>query len=288
VTSHQTDGIGTFKFEAVANSMSGNWFYLGDATEAGNHIFYIGAGGMKFANASGTSRFAIGRNYAGNTETVRPWYSDFTIADRSDGDYSLVLQRNVIFCTDDENGTGRTITIDAKTRGNGATGTLNFTVSGTGKVKVNSASDVNIQPVVTVTNTATLAIKPGAGLGESAMTVNTGATLAVEESADVTISGATDLKDGAVLSFNFTSIDAAPKFVFSNTATASGTVTVKVSAATGVFPRKLDRRWLIAEGVSGEFELDEETKPIWADGVSVEGSNLYLDVKAPGLTLSVK
>ena len=63
---------------------------------------------------------------------------------------------------------------------------------------------------------------------------------------------------------------------------------MKVSAATGVFPRKLDRRWLIAEGVLGTFALDEETKPTWADGVSVEGSNLYLDVKVPGLTLSVR
>ena len=97
------------------------------------------------------------------------------------------------------------------------------------------------------------------------------------------------MKDGAILSFNFTSSEASPKFVFSNTATASGTVKVKVSAADGVFPRKLDRRWLIAEGVSGEFELDEETKPIWADGVSLdEDGNLYLDVKAPGLTLSVR
>ena len=270
--------------------MSGGWFYLGDATEAGNHVFYIGAGGMKFANASGTSRFAIGRNYAGNTETVRPWHSDFTIADRSDGDYSLVLVRNVIFCTDDENGDGRTITIDARTRS--ANSDVAVTVSGSGKVKLNSTYYNGIAtdspPTVTVTDTATLAIKPGAGLGESAMTVNTGATLAVEESDVVTISGATTLDGGAVLSFNFTSIDAAPKFVFSNTATASGTAKVKVSAATGVFPRKLDRRWLIAEGVSGTFELDEETKPTWADGVSVEGGNLYLDVKAPGLTLSVR
>ena len=71
-------------------------------------------------------------------------------------------------------------------------------------------------------------------------------------------------------------------------ATAIGTAKVKVSAATGVFPRKLDRRWLIAEGVSGTFVLDEGNRPTWANGVSVESGNLYLDVKAPGLTLSVR
>ena len=286
VSAHQTDAVGTFKFESVKNSMSGYWFYLADSSDACRHVFYIGAGGMYFSDYSGTPCFSIGRDSNGNTETVRPWYSDFTIGDRSNGQYSLVFHRNVEFCTDDENGTGRTITIDARTRGNGDN--VNVTVSGSGMLKVNNTCYNATQPTVTVTNTATLAIKPGASLGTGATTVHSGATLAVEESDAVTISGATTLDGGAVLSFNFTSIDAAPKFVFSNTATASGTAKVKVSAAAGVFPRKLDRRWLIAEGVSGEFELDEETKPIWADGVSVEGSNLYLDVKAPGLSLSVR
>ncbi len=210
VTSHQTDGIGTFKFEAVTCSMSGNWFYLGDATEAGNHVFYIGEGGMQFANASGSPCFALGSNYAGNKTTIRPWYSDFTIADRVGGVYSLVFYRNVTFCTDDENGDGRTITIDARTRGNGDAGTVNLTVSGSGKVKVNSAGNVNIPPAVTVTDTATLAIKPGAGLGESATTVNDGATFEVAESGMVTLGGDMTLKDGATLKFTFTERGVAP------------------------------------------------------------------------------
>ncbi len=236
VTSHQTDGIGTFKFEAVTCSMSGNWFYLGDATEAGNHVFYIGAGGMKFANASGTPCFSIGRNYAGNTETVRPWYSDFTIADRAGGDYSLVFYRNVTFCTDDENGVGRTITIDAKTRGNGDAGTVNLTVSGSGKVKVNSASSVNIQPAVTVTDTATLAIKPGKGLGESAMTVNSGATLEIPQSGTVTLAGNLTLANGAALAFKLDG-DNETTLALASGKTLAATAKVGIKFAEGSFPK---------------------------------------------------
>jgi hypothetical protein len=247
-------------------------------------VFYIGAGGLFFSDYSGTPCFSFGRDSNGNTETVRPWYSDFTIGDRSGGNYSLVFHRNVELCTDDENGTGRTITIDARTRGNGSS--VAIAVSGSGMVKVNKACNNYTQPTVTVTNTATLAFKPGAGLGESAMTVNSGATLAIPESGTVTL-GAVTLKNGAILSFHFTSADEPPKFEFSTAATANGTMNVKVSAASGVFPRKLDGKWLIATNVSGgTFTLVDA--PIWAEGVSVENGNLYLNVKAPGLSLSVR
>ena len=289
VTSHQAGDVGTFKFEAVTNSKTGQWFYLGDATEAGNHVFYIGSGGMKFANYSNTPCFALGNKYAGNKTTIRPWHSDFTIADRAGGYYSLVLLRNVIFCTDDENGVGRTITIDARTRSTSSDSVpVAVTVSGSGKVKINGTCYNSITPEVTVTDTATLAIKTQAGLGEYAMTVNSGATLAVEESDDVTINGATTLEDGAILSFNFTSDKYAPKFVFLNHATANGTVKVKVSAAEGVFPRKLDGKWLIAEGVSGTFELDKGSLPAFATGVSVEDGNLYLNVNTAGRWINIK
>ena len=247
VSSHQTDGTGTFKFEAVTNSMSGNWFYLGDATEAGNHVFYIGEGGMQFANASGTPCFALGSNYAGNKTTIRPWYSDFTIADRSGGSYSLVLLRNVIFCTDDEKGIGRTITIDARTRGNGDAGTVNLTVSGSGKVKVNSASSVNIQPAVTVTDTATLAIKPDAGLGESAITVNSGATLEIPQSGTVTLGGNLTLASGAALAFKLdgnseTTLAIASGKTFTATAAA-------IKFAEGSFPEP-DKEYTLVSGAN--------------------------------------
>ena len=257
VTSHQTDGIGTFKFEAVTCSMSGNWFYLGDATEAGNHVFYIGAGGMKFANASGTPCFSIGRNYAGNTETVRPWYSDFTIADRAGGDYSLVFYRNVTFCTDDENGVGRTITIDARTRGDGSS--VAITVSGSGMVKVNKACYNATQPTVTVTDTATLAIKPGAGLGESAITVNSGATLEIPQSGTVTLAGNLTLANGAALAFKLDG-NSETTLALASGKTLAATAKVGIKFAEGSFPEPGREYTLVsganlADGDEAKFSL---------------------------------
>jgi hypothetical protein len=109
------------------------------------------------------------------------------------------------------------------------------------------------------------------------------------ESGDVTIPGAVTLEDDAVLSFNFTNGAEAPKFTFATGATvSSGTAKVNVTAEESVQPRRLDGKWLIAEGVSGSFALDEETKPTWANSISIEDGNLYLNVKSPGLMLSVR
>ena len=288
VTSHQTDGIGTFKFEAVTNSMTGNWFYLGDATEAGNHVFYIGKGGMQFANPSGTPCFGIGRNYAGNTETVRPWYSDFTIADRAGGDYSLVLIRNVIFCTDDENGNGRTITIDARTRGNGSS--VAITVSGSGMVKVNRPCNNTSQPTVTVTNTATLAIKPGASLGTGATTVNGGATFEVAESGTVTLGGDMTLKDGATLKFTFTERGVAPVLdVNSKAVTFGDQKQIKVSLVGTERPARS------AYGAGGKCYLTQNGNfsaatvakaddcAYWVKDVGIENGNIYAEIIPQGL-----
>ena len=160
-------------------------------------------------------------------------------------------------------------------------------VVGNGRVIFSSAS--TFTGGLTVSNAATVAVNAGCKPGNGAVLVTGGATFSLTESGVVTIPGAVTLQDNAVLSFNFTNGAAAPKFAFTGGATVpDGTAKVKVSAAEGVQPRRLDGKWLIAEGVSGTFALDEETKPTWANGVSVKGGNLYLDVKAPGLMLSVR
>ena len=288
VTSHQTDGTGTFKFEAVTNSMTGNWFYLGDATEAGNHVFYIGEGGMQFANASGTPCFSIGRNYAGNTETVRPWHSDFTIADRVGGSYSLVFYRNVTFCTDDENGVGRTITIDARTRGDGSS--VAITVSGSGMVKVNKACYNATQPTVTVTNTATLAFKPGASLGTGATTVNGGATFEVAESGTVTLGGDMTLKDGATLKFTFTERGVAPVLDVNSKAVTFGTQKeIKVSLSGKRPAYGSDGRYFLTQ--NGNFSAATVAKAddcaYWVKDVGIENGNIYAEIIPQGLMFFV-
>ena len=180
VTENQTaSSSGIFKFDTVTNSMTGNWLYLADHNSAVTNVFYIGAGGLNFLNASGAAGYCLGRNVSGNNSTtIRPWYSDFTIADSGTENNSLILMRNVTFCTDDENGVGRTITIEATTN---PWSSSVITVSGTGKLQVNGTSDNSAKPPVTVTDTATLAFGAGASLGTGAITLGAGTTLVLTQ-----------------------------------------------------------------------------------------------------------
>ena len=176
-TNQTTSSSGVFKFDTVTNAMTGNWFFMVDHHAVNPYEFYIGAGGLNFQDASGTAGYAIGRNDSGNsTTTIRPWYSDFTIADRGSGSRSLILLHDITFCTDDESGVGRTITIDANTRGHR---NPVITVSGSGTLKVNGTCDNSNEPTVTVTDTATLAFGADASLGTGDITLGAGTTLAL-------------------------------------------------------------------------------------------------------------
>ena len=165
-----------FKFESVTNSMSGNWFYFADGSSASKHTFYIGKGGLNYSGDKAT--YVIGDNKeSGCEEIIRPWYDDFTIANRSDGGKALVFMYNVEFCTDDENGDGRTITIDAVTRGYKGSSPA-ITVSGKGSLKVNKAAqnDSGVVPTVAVKDSATLEYASGATFGNNAITLDYGTT----------------------------------------------------------------------------------------------------------------
>ena len=300
VSAYQDNNVtGKFKFESVVSTMTGNWFYFGDSAQAARHEFYIGAGGLSLSgySQSQTPCFCFGSNFDGHAVTIRPWYSDFTIGDRTNGVYSLVFYRNVTLCTDDESGTGRTIKIDARTRSDGDKVVL--TVSGSGKVEVNKTCSNSTAPTVAVTNTATLAIKPGASLGEGAMTVNSGATLAVPGAGTVTLDGNLTLVGGANLSFMIDGIGDSPKISM-----ASGR-TVNVSDVTAQNPVKVaivesaDKNFRSFEpyvlirgaGLSGgdaEKFAVAENPPAWFDGFAVVGGDLVLVAKRPGLSLSVR
>ena len=170
---------GVFKFGTVTNSMTGNWFYMTDHSAVVPYVFYIGAGGLAFQSATSSAAYCLGRNGDGDSmTTIRPWYSDFTIADRGTGNRSLILQHDITFCTDDESGEGRTITIDANTRGQRSPV---ITVSGKGTLQVNGTCENSAEPVVTVTDTATLAFGEGASLGTGAITLGAGTTLVLTQ-----------------------------------------------------------------------------------------------------------
>ena len=178
----QPSALGVFKFNAVTNMMTDNWFFMTDYAAVVTNEFHIGAEGLGFLNASGTSGYCFGRNANGDSVTkIRPWYDDFTIADRGIGSRSLILQHEMIFCTDDESGEGRTITIDANTRGQR---TPVITVSGKGKMQVNGTYENSAEPQIFVTDTATLAFGEGASLGTGAITLGNDTKLALTRFSD--------------------------------------------------------------------------------------------------------
>ena len=168
---------GVFKFETITNSMKNSWFYFADKTRATTNVVYIGKGGLNFLGANDVGAYSLGGTGSGCSTTIRPWYGDFAIEDSGTGKYSLALLRDVTFCTDDENGIGRTITLNGKTFAD--TYSPKITVSGSGTLQVNNGNDNLVQPPVTVKDTATLAFAAGASLSTGEITLGAGTTLAL-------------------------------------------------------------------------------------------------------------
>ena len=286
-TSQQgTEAPGVFKINCVTNGISGSKaFYLADsANAASKHLFYIGEGGLNYSSSA--TVFHIGRNNDGNSETIRPWYSDFTIGDRGNGAVGLRLNRDIEFNTTDESGTGRTITIDAITC---AQNTPTIKISGSGTLMLNKAAQNSAQPPVTVTGTATLAFKPGASLTTSNITVNAGAALKVAQSGVVALGCDLSLAADAILAFNFTERTERPVLdVEGKTVTVAEGGTIKVSVS-GKWPK--GRTQVLTSG--GKFtgktvELVTEGKPTWAKRVDVVNGDIVLEVKPMAVMVTVK
>ena len=175
---------GVFKFNSVTNEIigdgNGKSIYFADASEASKHIFYIGEGGVNYSSSSINTVLYIGRDAANNYETIRPWYSDFTIGARPGGAVGIRLRRDVEFCTDNESGTGQTITIDAVT---GAQNMPRIYISGSGTLKVNKAAQNADEPSITLKDTATLEYATAtATLGTGTISLGAGTTFAFKNS----------------------------------------------------------------------------------------------------------
>lgn len=193
------------------------------------------------------------------------------------------------FDTSDETGTAHTIILDAEINGSGG-----VTIVGNGRVVANSSADPGTN-VVTVEDGATLAINPGKLITNGKMTVNSGATLSLPQSGAVTLGGDLELADGSTLAFNFTERKVGPLLALASEKSLSfvgegeKNIAVKVSGdvwpvggkhiltATGGFK---------AEGVTVSLA---EGAPKWAKGVYVnEDGNIVLDVKPRGTRVIVR
>ena len=265
-------GLGTpgvFKFGTVTNEMSkggGVQFYFADANAAGSHVFYIGEGGVNYKTAT-TTIYIVGRDSEGNSETIRPWYSDFTIGARPGDDNPAGLRffRDVEFCTDDENGTGRTITLEARTHVQ-ANKTAAITVSGSGTLKVTQPDDNGAQPTVTLAGTATLEY------------TTTTATLG---SGTITLGGGTK--------FAFVNSGSALALPSPITLPTDGTATLRVNG-----DRLRSGKHTIATGVAADAADHLAVDPASAalDGrkatLAVEDGNLVLDIPPTGLMVIIR
>gem|GEM_PF-6799692 len=267
---------GVFKFGAVTNklhSSGGSLFYFADAYDstASSHVFYIGEGGLNFdiSRDSQSSIFVIGRDKDGQHETIRPWYSDFTIGARPGNDNPAGLRffRDVEFCTDDENGTGRTITLEARTQVQ-ANKTAAITVSGSGTLKVTQPDNNGAQPTVTVTlaGAATLEYTTAAAtLGTGTLTLGAGTTFAFVNNS----------RELALLSPIILPTDGVATLRIDGTRLASGKHTIATD---------------VAADAADHLTVDPASAALGGRKaiLAVEDGNLVLDVKSSGLKVIVR
>ena len=283
-----------FKFNSVTNSMTGNWFYLGNAEKVNsNSVFYFGEGGVNFSGNAATYCFGSNQKYDGLV-IIRPWYGDFTIAKRDDDGVCVRFNHKVEFNTNDESGVPRTIIWEAKTISNRGS---SVAVTGNGTLLVNNTHFIegggsSYYPSVTVMAPATLAFGKGANLGKGAVTVEKDATMEVLSGINK-FDGGLNLNDGATLSFNFTERAVTPQIALpeGETPAVNGAVKVKIPA---------DSKWptggkkilttcggFNAEGVT--VSLITEGVPKWAKNVDVNADgNIVLDVKPMGTKVIVR
>ncbi len=284
-----TGAANVFKIEkATCTKTDGCTFYFAEGNGASCGTYYFGKGGINFGDGKGY--FGIGKNSDGDAQTIRPWYSDFIIgtgAGNTDG-LDMWMFRSITFNTDDENGVGRKITLNARPRFNH---TPSFTVAGSGTVLVNSVASNNAQPPVTVTDTATLAFAPGALLTTDTITVASGATLAVAGSGTFALGGDLTLADGACLGFNYSTRNA-PVLDLTDKEVTLGdnkNIVVKITSENGKRAKSGKNVLTSGGNFAGANVTLAEGAPDWVGGISVDETtgNIVLDVKPKGLVFRI-
>ena len=145
---------------------------------------------------------------------------------------------------------------------------------------------------LTVTNEATVSVKPGCKPGKGVVTMNGGTTLKVAGSGMVALGGALTLADGATLAFNFSERSVTPVLVATNGVTVAGEVKVKVSATGKVRPVGGEHILTTGGGFAGKtVTLVTDGLPQWMTGGNLgvnEDGDLVLSVVSDGTMLLFK
>ena len=193
----------------------------------------------------------------------------------------------------------RTITCRAPICGASATfaGYFSVVVKGNGEFAFESSyDDASAWKVfaggLTVTDEATVSVKPGCKPGKGAVTLNGGTTLKVAGSGTVALDGALTLADDTTLAFNFTERKVTPVLAATNGVTVADAVNVKVSSTGRVRPVGGEHVLTTGGGFTGKtVTLVTDGLPQWMAGgsVSVNGDgNIVLSVVSDGTILLFK
>ena len=260
----------------------------------GKSRMIVGPGGIKLANGGYVRIVSPGACIIGA-------YADWTLS-RTDADASTTtkgLQKTgdgdttVTFDTTDyhDSTIGRTITAESGIGGNSAARANMFSVVVQGKGRfefVNTGTnDYDFAAGLTVKDSATVAVKPGARPGRGTVTLNDTAMLEIAESGAVTLGGALTLGDNATLAFNFTARDSAPVLSVATGATLPATVNVKISKADDVTSVK-GGTYVLTSGCDFTGKtVNIVDKPDWVQSVTVDAEgNLVLTTASKGLIIS--
>ena len=218
-----------------------------------------------------------------------------------------------------DNTIGRTITCEAPIGAADAASAAKFgvTVKGIGKFVFANTSDGDIfSGGLTVTDSATVEVKPNSWPGKGAVTlngtstllmhtnsiartsaivVNGGATLEVAESGTVALGGDLRLNDGATLKFNFTERGNPPVLDLADKEVTFGEhKEVKVSLAGTRRPiYGSDGRYILTSGcdfTGANVSLVSENQPKWAKcaGVDEETGNIFVEISSVGFYMSIQ
>ena len=202
-----------FKVGCVTNAItSGAWFVIGAQADCPNctNVLFVGSGGLHFEGTSNNGAspvYSIGFTYKNALTIIRPWYSDFEIANGTGSGHALVLFRDVEFNTNDEEGIGRTITVNAATKRKD--GDMTMTIAGSGTLQMNKGIDCDDTFSVAVSGMSTLALGSGVRFPKGTVNVSSTATLKISESGTTEVRNLV-FEEGATLVFNFSNKALAP------------------------------------------------------------------------------
>lgn len=201
---------------------------------------------------------------------------------------------DLVFDTTDwyDNNIGRTITCEAPICAANVDSAAKFrvTVKGKGTFLFANKSDDSTNGKwftggLIVTNSATVAVKPGCRPGKGAVTIHKGASLKVPQSDTVSLDNELNFNDGAILGFHFTKADTMPvlnvdpeKVNFAED--SSKVLYVKITADDGVVPGKGDKVLTSGGAFKGVKVIRTRDSSNWAGRVEVnEEGNLVLKDK---------